>query len=70
MDIFPDFKGPLASSLRIKEDLGADSMAMISLMIALDAEFDVEFDPTVLPSDSLTIGWIERFIASKMPEDT
>ncbi len=69
VDLFPNFQGSLSNSLRIKDDLGADSMSMISLMIALDAEFDVEFDPAMLPSSSLTIGWIENFIVTKLNQD-
>ena len=69
VDLFPDFEGSFSNSLRINEDLGADSMSMISLMIALDAEFDVEFDPAMLPSHSLTIGWIEDFIVTKLNQD-
>ena len=38
---------------RIREDLKADSMQVMALMIALDAEFDVEFDISGIPDQEI-----------------
>ena len=52
----------MSPETRIKQDLGADSMQLISLMIALDAEFDAEFAVENIPSDDVTLEWICRFV--------
>jgi len=61
-ETFPDHEVPLSPETRIKQDLGADSMQLISLMIALDAEFDAEFAVENIPSDDVTLEWICRFV--------
>jgi len=61
-ETFPDHEVPLSPETRIKQDLGADSMQLISLMIALDAEFDAEFAVENIPSEDVTLDWICRFV--------
>ena len=58
--------GDLRVETRIREDLKADSMQLMALMIALDAEFDVEFDIARIPDQEVTIGWILDFVASTL----
>lgn len=48
---------------RVKEDLGADSMQVVTIVIALDEEFDAEFNTDELPRDSVTVGWVTEFVA-------
>ena len=50
----------------IKEDLGADSMQVIALMIAFDAEFDVEFNADAIPPSGVSMGWLRDFIAAAL----
>ena len=54
--------------LLIREDLGADSMQVIALMIAFDAEFDVEFNADAIPASGVTMGWLRDFIATALAE--
>ena len=53
----------LCAETRIREDLGADSMQVIALMIALDEAFDVAFDVGEIPDTGVTVGWIVDFVA-------
>lgn len=48
---------------RVKEDLGADSMQVVTIVIALDEEFDAEFNTDELPRESVTVGWVTEFVA-------
>jgi acyl carrier protein len=48
---------------RIKEDLAADSMQVITIIIALDQEFDCEFNTDEIPKGTVTVGWIAEFVA-------
>lgn len=61
-ETFPDHGAPLSPETLIKQDLGADSMQLISLMIALDAEFDAEFPVEKIPDEDVTLEWICRFV--------
>lgn len=61
-ETFPDHDAPLLPETLIKKDLGADSMQLISLMIALDAEFDAEFPVDKIPSEDVTLEWVCRFV--------
>lgn len=49
---------------RIKADLGADSMQMVTLMIALDEEFDVEFNVDAIPAAEVTVAWVIDFVTA------
>lgn len=46
----------------VKGHLGADSMQLIALMIALDEEFDAEFEVDRIPDGDVTVGWICEFV--------
>jgi acyl carrier protein len=61
-ETFPDHAAPLSPHTLVKQDLGADSMQLISLMIALDAEFDAEFPVENIPSEDVTLEWVCRFV--------
>lgn len=52
----------------IREDLGADSMQVIALMIAFDAEFDVEFNADAIPASGVTMGWLRDFIGAALAD--
>ena len=41
-------------------------MQIMALMIALDAEFDVEFDVSSIPEDGVTIEWIRDFVEATL----
>lgn len=56
----------LSPATRIREDLAADSMQVLALMIALDAEFDVEFDISSIPQQGVTIDWIRTFVEATL----
>lgn len=58
----------LVGTSLIAEDLGADSMKVIALMIALDAEFDVEFKVDHIPTTGVTVDWICEFVADTLTE--
>lgn len=53
----------LTPSTRIREELGADSMQVVTIIIGLDEEFDAEFNVDELPKDGVTIDWIVNFVA-------
>jgi len=61
-ETFPEHVAPLSPQTLIKKDLGADSMQLISLMIALDAEFDAEFAVENIPAEDVTLDWVCRFV--------
>jgi acyl carrier protein len=58
----------LVGTSLIAEDLGADSMKVIALMISLDAEFDVEFKIDRIPTSGVTVDWICEFVADTLSE--
>jgi len=60
--------GRLVGTSLIAEDLGADSMKVIALMISLDAEFDVEFKIDRIPTSGVTVDWICEFVADTLSE--
>lgn len=62
-DVLPHASGAFEENLHIREDLGADSMQVIALMIAFDAEFDIEFNADDVPHAGVTMGWLRDFIA-------
>jgi acyl carrier protein len=58
----------LVGTSLIAEDLGADSMKVIALMISLDAEFDVEFKIDRIPTSGVTVDWVCEFVADTLSE--
>ena len=65
-EILPSFDGVFDERILIREDLAADSMQVIALMIAFDAEFDVEFNADEVPSSGVSMGWLRDFISSAL----
>ncbi len=59
----------LVGTSLIAEDLGADSMKVIALMISLDAEFDVEFQIDQIPTTGVTVDWVCEFVAATLSKD-
>lgn len=59
---FPTKGASITQETLIKRDLGADSMQIIALMIALDAEFNVEFAAEMIPEDDVSVAWICTFV--------
>ncbi|MCA9734093.1 MAG: acyl carrier protein [Deferribacteres bacterium] len=55
---------PIAPEHRLREDLELDSLAMVSLQVAVEDEFDIRFDPveTDLTEVFLTVGSLTKFI--------
>ncbi|MFT4582725.1 MAG: acyl carrier protein [Gammaproteobacteria bacterium] len=49
----------------IRQDLEADSMDIVTLMVLLDDKFDAEFSPEDIPPEDVTIGWIVDHIIRK-----
>ena len=43
---------------KLKEEFGADSMHLVTILIGLDAAFDVEFETEALPKAEVTLRWI------------
>ncbi|MBI2801563.1 MAG: hypothetical protein HYX63_15050 [Gammaproteobacteria bacterium] len=54
----------LSSTTKIKEDLHVDSMQIVTLMIALDDEFNTEFNLEKVPTGEVTIEWICEFVGA------
>jgi acyl carrier protein len=65
-ETFPDTVSSLEQGTMIRRDLGADSMHLISLMIALDSEFDTEFAVDQIPDHDVDLEWICRFVSSTL----
>jgi acyl carrier protein len=55
--------GSVTAESRIREDLGADSMHVVTLIIALDEAFDAEFNLEDVPKDGVTVAWIADYVA-------
>jgi len=68
-ELMPHAPAEFSASLRVKEDLGADSMQVIALMLSLDAEFDVDLDPANVPDNDVTLGWVRDFVLSAHTKD-
>ena len=56
----------LSEDTLIREDLEADSMDVVTLMVLLDDKFDAEFNPEDVPSQTVSIKWIVDHIISKL----
>ncbi len=52
----------LLPGTRLREELGADSMHLVTILIGLDAAFDVEFEATALPRTEVTMAWIVEHV--------
>lgn len=65
-ETFPQAAGALSPTTMLKRDLDADSMQIIALMIALDAEFDAEFAAEDIPRSDVTLDWVCDFVVATM----
>jgi acyl carrier protein len=54
----------LLPGTRLREELGADSMHLVTILIGLDAAFDVEFEADALPTTEVTMAWIVDHVDS------
>jgi acyl carrier protein len=52
----------LQQDMRITEDLHADSMQVVTILIALDDEFDTEFRLEDIPPEAVTLRGISEFV--------
>jgi len=50
----------------IREDLDADSMDVVTLMVLLDDKFDAEFNPEDVPSENVSLAWVIDHISTKL----
>ena len=56
----------LQPNTRLQEDLGADSMHLVTILIGLDAAFDLEFEAGALPKNEVTMAWIADHVSSAL----
>lgn len=56
----------LTEDTLIREDLEADSMDVVTLMVLLDDRFDAEFNPEDIPDDEVSISWVVDYIIEKL----
>ena len=54
----------LLPETRLREELGADSMHLVTILIGLDEAFDVEFETDALPKAEITMRWIVGHVES------
>lgn len=61
----------LTEDTLIREDLEADSMDVVTLMVLLDDKFDAEFNPEDVPSENVSLKWVVDHIIEKLevPDD-
>jgi acyl carrier protein len=55
----------LVEQTLIVEELEASSMDVVTLVIALDDEFGIEFDMDDIPQENVSVGWIIDYITGK-----
>ena len=56
----------LLPATRIREELKADSMDIVTLTIALDAQFGIEFKMDEIPESNVSVQWITEFLEKKL----
>jgi len=56
----------LTEDTLIREDLEADSMDVVTLMVLLDDKFDAEFNPEDIPMENVSVGWVVDHIIEKL----
>ena len=56
----------LTEDTLIREDLEADSMDVVTLMVLLDDKFDAEFNPEDIPLENVSVGWVVDHIIKKL----
>ncbi len=58
----------LTEDMLIREDLEADSMDVVTLMVLLDDKFNAEFNPEDVPSENVSLRWVVDHIISKLED--
>lgn len=58
----------LTEDMLIREDLEADSMDVVTLMVLLDDKFNAEFNPEDVPSENVSLKWVVDHIMSKLED--
>ncbi len=58
----------LTEDMLIREDLEADSMDVVTLMVLLDDKFNAEFNPEDVPSENVSLRWVVDHIMSKLDD--
>ena len=56
----------LTEDTLIREDLEADSMDIVTLMVLLDDKFDAEFNPEDIPDEAVSVRWVVDYIIEKL----
>lgn len=67
-DVFAIDRTSLDDTTRIVEDLGADSMAIVTLMISLNDELDVALEFDDLPKSEASIRWIVEALYERISD--
>ena len=52
----------ISKSTLLVEDLRASSMDLVTLAMALDEQFDFEFELSELPQSNVTVDWIIEYV--------
>ncbi len=58
----------LTEGTLIREDLEADSMDVVTLMVLLDDKFNAEFNPEDVPSENVSLKWVVDHIMTKLED--
>lgn len=58
----------LTEDTLIREDLEADSMDVVTLMVLLDDTFNAEFSPEDVPSENVSLKWVVDHIMNKLED--
>ncbi len=58
----------LTEDTLIREDLEADSMDVVTLMVLLDDKFNAEFSPEDVPSENVSLQWVVDHIMTKLDD--
>lgn len=65
MDLAPDYE--LHSDLNLKDDVKADSVDVIEIIMAIESEFEIEIPDEILASLK-TLGDLEKYIEKELSE--
>ncbi|MGR9091313.1 MAG: acyl carrier protein [Gammaproteobacteria bacterium] len=58
----------LTEDVLIREDLEADSMDVVTLMVLLDDKFNAEFNPEDVPSENVSLKWVVEHIVTTLED--
>lgn len=59
-------RSQVSPTTRIREELKADSMDIVTLTIALDSQFGIEFNMDEIPESDVSVQWITEFLEKKL----